>query len=211
MKVEEEVDGIDAMVAEIDELTNESLNKVFSAKKAFMGFFQASYLVETLKKLVDKSKFVFFFNERSRKFLDHNRPIFKLTIPLTDELEKEFPSSYFEAFKKNASDSSFPISMYVNYKTSILMAEIISPFSSILYDKLEELVEVNRKIKEGNNVNIEDELDAEVYKKKDLEKFKEIFKYLPDDTNLTKMILVNMFRINLESTKGDLLYLEYLR
>lgn len=123
MKEIKEKDSLDYLLDE----DIEKINTIQKNKRKLMSYFKNDFMVETIKKLIDNSKYISFVSERSKKFVDVKQPVFNLKINL-----EEFISDY-------------NINLYVRTEESMtstvqscLNNEVYKPFSHVLFDTIKQ-------------------------------------------------------------------------
>lgn len=96
------------------------MNEIQAIKNHVFNVIDKKKIVEVLVDIVDDSEIVNFKNERSKKFIDHERPILNLVIDKT-----KMEDVYGEFKPKNEEKES-------SYYQNVLYGEVISIFSNFI-------------------------------------------------------------------------------
>ena len=138
--MEENKDYRDLLIDTYDIMTEEErlefimIKKIKANIKYFVG---VDRIIEMITNLIDNTKFFDFLNERTRKYISKNRPVFMLKIHF-DEFEKEEEPHDFEFLKSKENDffingkTNSKYNFDIDYLQQKAFKEIIEPFSDEL-------------------------------------------------------------------------------
>jgi len=121
-----------------DDLLNlddiELLKKMQIVKKSITTLVKKSKIIDLLKDKINNSELVNFIDDRSRKFISVNRPIFSIMV----DKEKSMSAYNHHEFKDDADESSF--------YSQVVHDEILSKFAEELDKLIKELNDENVKL-----------------------------------------------------------------
>jgi len=168
-----------------------ALRKLLSFRNKLTKSFEIGYIKNLIVGLVEESSYVDFFNSRARKFISDDQPVFRLKVPITDEALKAYPDGRLERMMtKGLKVESAPhLEAATAFKLTVLHYEVMDPLLTLLLEK------VNRLSEEDETLSVERE---------------EVFKTLPDEEDLGRFLIPNIFKVLVESVKGDLVIMEYV-
>ena len=169
----------------------EALRRLLSFRRRLTSSFEPGFVRDVLVDLVERSEFVDFFNRRARKFIDERQPIFRLRVPITEEVLEAYPDERFSRLVSSglSPDNERHLAEATGYKLMVLHAEVMDPLLTVLYERIDRLVEDDEAAREDRDA---------------------AFRALPDKEDLGRFLIPNIFKVLVESVKGDLVVMEYV-
>ena len=121
-------------------LTEEDYTEIEDIKeirKRLISYINIDVLIDTIRDIVDKSEFVDFKNNRSKKFIDKKRPVFYLKINKSCFKSEKYKSK--QEFRTEEKEAS--------YYTNIIYSEIIVKITEFINTTIKEDKD-NKELKE---------------------------------------------------------------
>jgi hypothetical protein len=119
---------------DIDKLTSKedlsNIKKIFRIKKQMTSYIDRKKILDEMLGIIDVSECLLFSSDRSKKFIDQDRPVFKLKIDIPKSVAMYSKELNFNEKKKNTEKE------IVDFRMSVIYIEIVKPFSEILRSAL---------------------------------------------------------------------------
>jgi hypothetical protein len=121
---------IDDMISESDYKAMETLSKI---KRRLQTLFDKKKLLAEMLQVIDSSECIEFSSDRSRKFIDVDKPIFKLKFIVSKAVELHSKELGFNPEVENTEKE------IVDFRMNVIYNEIIKPFSSLMSSALKNM------------------------------------------------------------------------
>jgi len=179
------------------EKDEEVIRRITKFRKRLSSYFTVDFIISEITKCIDNSDSIDFVNNRSRKFINPNKPVFKLKIDITEDTFENFPNSRLESLIKenkllddiDSKEGKEQLALVIDQKLLIIQSLVIDPLLTVLYERLKEYEKENEEIRKEKE---------------------EIYHLVPDIKDLDHFFLPSIFKVMVESIKGEIAYIEYV-
>jgi hypothetical protein len=122
-----DLNAIDKMTSK-DDLAN--IKNILKITRQMTSYLDRKKLLAEMITIISESECIVFSSDRSKKFIDHEKPVFKLKINIPKAIEIHSDDLRFNPDRHNTEQE------VVDFRMSVIHKEIVHPFGEIMRSAL---------------------------------------------------------------------------